>query len=99
MVGKKFQPRAGQVICSLNQRSINDHVLYHATLASKGHLNMIMFQLRRFTLIFRGVIMTYKKQRAYLAVPVGDIKGLMILKYVFSCSKPSYCSVQISPRF
>ena len=41
----------------------------------------------------------YKNQRAYLAILVGDIKGLMILKNVLSCSKPSYRSVQISPRF
>ena len=26
-----------------------------------------------------------KNQRAYLAIPVGDIKGLMILKNVLSC--------------
>ena len=32
-------------------------------------------------------------------IPVSDIKGLMILKNVFSCFKPSYRSVQISPRF
>ena len=37
--------------------------------------------------------------KAYLAIPVGDIKGLMILKNVLSCFKPSYRSVQISPQF
>ena len=43
-------------------------------------------------------LIVYKNQLAYLAIPVGDIKGLMILKNVLSCSKPSYRSVQISPR-
>ena len=32
----------------------------------------------------RGVHI-YKNQQAYLAIPVRDIKGLMILKNVFSC--------------
>ena len=41
----------------------------------------------------------YKNQRAYLAIPVSDIKGLMILKNVLSCFEPSYYSVQISPQF
>ena len=41
----------------------------------------------------------YKNQRVYLAIPVGDIKGLMILNNVLSCFRPSYRSVQISPRF
>ena len=41
----------------------------------------------------------YTNHRAYLAIPVGDIKGVMILKNVLSCFKPSYRSVQISPRF
>ena len=47
------------------------------------------------------IILIYKNQRAYFAIPVGDIKGLMILKNVLSCFKPepSYRSVQISPRF
>ena len=40
-----------------------------------------------------------KNQRAYLAIPVSDIKGLMKLKNVLSCFNPSYRSVQISPRF
>ena len=40
-----------------------------------------------------------KKQWAYLAILVSDIKGLMILKNVLSCLKPSYRFVQISPRF
>ena len=34
-----------------------------------------------------------------MAIPVGDIKGLMLLKNVLSCFKPSYRSVRISPRF
>ena len=46
-----------------------------------------------------GILNSYKNQRAYLAIPVSDIKGLMILKNVLSCFKPSYRSVQISPRF
>ena len=41
----------------------------------------------------------YKNQRAYLAIPVSNIKGLIKLKNVLSCFKPSYRSVQISPRF
>ena len=42
----------------------------------------------------------YKNQRAYLAIPVGDMKGLMILKNVLLCFKTSYGrDVQISPRF
>ena len=45
------------------------------------------------------LIKVYKNQRAYLAIPVSDIKGLMILKNVLSCFKPSYHSVQISTRF
>ena len=40
--------------------------------------------------------MYYKNRRAYiLAIPVGDIKGFMILENVLSCFKPSYRSVQI----
>ena len=42
------------------------------------------------------VLLFYKNQRAYLAIPIGDIKGLMILKNVLSCFKQSYRSVQIS---
>ena len=34
-----------------------------------------------------------------MAIPVDDIKGLMILKNVLSFFKLSYRSVQISPRF
>ena len=30
-------------------------------------------------------VMRYKNQQAYLAIPVSDIKGLMILKNVLSC--------------
>ena len=42
-----------------------------------------------------------KNQRAYLAIRVSDIKlkGLMILENFLLCFKPSYRSVQISPRF
>ena len=35
-----------------------------------------------------GFMMFYKNQRAYLAIPVGDIKGLMILKNILSRFKP-----------
>ena len=41
----------------------------------------------------------YKNQRAHLAIPVGDTKGLMILKNVLLYFKTSYRDVQISPRF
>ena len=48
---------------------------------------------------FIKAVSSYKNQQAYLAIPVGDIKGLMILKNVLSCFKPSYRSVPINPRF
>ena len=46
-----------------------------------------------------NLLVSYKNQRAYFAIPVSDIKGLMILKNVLSCFKPSYRSVKIRTRF
>ena len=54
-----------------------------------------MLGLRLYWQLAPEVLILYKNQRAYLAIPVGDIKGLMILLSF----KPSYRSVQISPRF
>ena len=38
----------------------------------------------RYQVVFYYLINTYKNQQVYLAIPLGDIKGLMILKNVLS---------------
>jgi len=45
-----------------------------------------------------NILKLYKNQRAYLAIPVGDLKGLMILKNVLLCFKTSYHAVLVGPR-
>ena len=39
-----------------------------------------------------GTVSNYKNQRAYLAIPVSDIKGLMILKNSHASSRPTALS-------
>ena len=61
------------------------------------HLPCFLFILDHNEVLY--TVSVYKNQRAYLAIPISDIKGLMILKNVLPCFKPSYCSVHISPWF